>query len=470
MDEQLGDPRGRVRARGRPAPAAIVVAGDHGEGLGEHGESRHGDLLYQATMHVPLLLVGPGVAPGVVDTPVSTRRVFHTILDLAGLGRRGQPAPTRRPEVVLGEAMKPFLEYGWQPQVMAVEGRDQGDPGRTDRGLRRRRRSRRGARPRRVGGAVAARCATRCASIPMPAPAAAGAPDDPRRRGAAEAGQPRLRRRAARRPSSARTRRVRPTWRALFDVARARLGPLRARGVRARDPAARADPARGSLQPRCRRSAWPRRTRRWGTPRRRSRRSRRRRRSRPDRRTSATYLALHYARGKDWPRGGAAARAGRSRSRRSACPPWRRWRAFASGRGGPARRRSSWQQDLRAARARPRRSSLRLGRAGHERGADRRSPSRPSRRRGRAQGAAFTHDLELGVLYLDARRLAEARDALDRVPPSHPAYAMALFKRAQVSVLLHEPDQAARIEAARRHADADHAAADRAGAAVPAGR
>ena len=53
-----------------------------------------------------------------------------------------------------------------------------------------------------------------------------------------------------------------------------------------------------------------------------------------------------------------------------------------------------------------------------------------------------------------ARRFVEARDALDRVPPSHPGYAMALFKRAQVSVLLHEPDQAARIEAARRRADA----------------
>jgi thioredoxin-like negative regulator of GroEL len=71
-----------------------------------------------------------------------------------------------------------------------------------------------------------------------------------------------------------------------------------------------------------------------------------------------------------------------------------------------------------------------------------------------AQGKAFAHDLELGVLYLAARRLPEARDALDRVPPSHPAYAMALFKRAQVSVLLGEPEQAQRIEAARRRADA----------------
>ena len=65
----------------------------------------------------------------------------------------------------------------------------------------------------------------------------------------------------------------------------------------------------------------------------------------------------------------------------------------------------------------------------------------------RAQGGAFRHDLELGVLYLAARRFDDARDALDRVPPSHPEYPMALFKRAQVSVLLNEPDRAARIAA-----------------------
>jgi tetratricopeptide (TPR) repeat protein len=64
-------------------------------------------------------------------------------------------------------------------------------------------------------------------------------------------------------------------------------------------------------------------------------------------------------------------------------------------------------------------------------------------------GDGFEHDLELGVLYLAARRLDEAREALDRVEPGHPAYAMALFKRAQVAVLLAEPDAAARIQVAR---------------------
>ncbi len=71
----------------------------------------------------------------------------------------------------------------------------------------------------------------------------------------------------------------------------------------------------------------------------------------------------------------------------------------------------------------------------------------------RQSQGVFTHDLELGVLYLSARRFQEARDALDRVPPSHPEYPMALFKRAQVSVLLKESDSGEKIARARRHAD-----------------
>jgi tetratricopeptide (TPR) repeat protein len=81
-------------------------------------------------------------------------------------------------------------------------------------------------------------------------------------------------------------------------------------------------------------------------------------------------------------------------------------------------------------------------------------PAQEAFEKARAQDPrAFKHDLELGVLYLAQNRYAEARDALDRVSPAHRAYPMALFKRAQVSVLLHEPDRAARIERARAGAD-----------------
>ena len=121
MDAELGR---LVEAFERRAngPTAIIIVGDHGEGLGDHGESQHGNLLYQSTMHVPLVVAGPGVTAGTVETPVSIRRVYHTVLDWAGLGAadslRGEST-----DVVLGEAMKPFLEYGWQPQIMAVQGR-----------------------------------------------------------------------------------------------------------------------------------------------------------------------------------------------------------------------------------------------------------------------------------------------------------------------------------------------------------
>ena len=123
MDEQLGR---LVRAfDGRAAranmTAAVIVASDHGEGLGERGEATHGNLLYQSTMHVPMVMSGPGVPADVVDDPVSTRRIFHTLLDFAGLGVEHSLRGTSG-EVVLGEAMKPYLEYGWQPQIMAVDG------------------------------------------------------------------------------------------------------------------------------------------------------------------------------------------------------------------------------------------------------------------------------------------------------------------------------------------------------------
>ena len=66
VDEQLGRlvQAFEERAKRLDVPSAIVVVGDHGEGLGEHGEAQHGNLLYQSTMHVPLVIVGPGVHAG----------------------------------------------------------------------------------------------------------------------------------------------------------------------------------------------------------------------------------------------------------------------------------------------------------------------------------------------------------------------------------------------------------------------
>ena len=68
----------------------IVFTSDHGEGLGDHGESTHGFFIYQSTLRVPLIFRFPdnsGVAPGRVDEPVSLLDVAPTILQYVGLRR-----------------------------------------------------------------------------------------------------------------------------------------------------------------------------------------------------------------------------------------------------------------------------------------------------------------------------------------------------------------------------------------------
>jgi len=66
----------------------IVVVGDHGEGLMEHGESQHGRKLFNSTLRVPLIVAGPDfIMPGIrVAAPVSHVDVAPTIL--LGLGFR----------------------------------------------------------------------------------------------------------------------------------------------------------------------------------------------------------------------------------------------------------------------------------------------------------------------------------------------------------------------------------------------
>ena len=47
----------------------VIVVGDHGEGLNDHGEATHGIFVYDDTLHVPLIIAGPGVPSGAVIEP-----------------------------------------------------------------------------------------------------------------------------------------------------------------------------------------------------------------------------------------------------------------------------------------------------------------------------------------------------------------------------------------------------------------
>ncbi|HEX7185690.1 MAG TPA: sulfatase-like hydrolase/transferase [Thermoanaerobaculia bacterium] len=91
VDAQVGRLLQELESRGLAGTTLVAVASDHGEGLGEHGESTHGLLLYEPTLRVPLLMRAPGLRAGrVVRTPVSLVDVAPT---LAGLLGKSFPAP-----------------------------------------------------------------------------------------------------------------------------------------------------------------------------------------------------------------------------------------------------------------------------------------------------------------------------------------------------------------------------------------
>ena len=83
-DQQLGRLLDAVAKKSPSEKTLVVVLGDHGESLGEHGEFNHGVFLYDSTLRIPLLMAGPGV-PGVkVTQQARTIDVLPTILDLMG--------------------------------------------------------------------------------------------------------------------------------------------------------------------------------------------------------------------------------------------------------------------------------------------------------------------------------------------------------------------------------------------------
>ena len=123
----------------------IIVAGDHGEGLGEHGERTHGMLLYDSTLRVPLIVVEPGGAAGARssgtrrDDPVSLADLAPTILRAAGVtapadiqGRDLFSSDRPKPNAVAAGASRDRDVYaeteyprsaGWSPLQALTDGR-----------------------------------------------------------------------------------------------------------------------------------------------------------------------------------------------------------------------------------------------------------------------------------------------------------------------------------------------------------
>ena len=124
-DSQLGRLFDYLKAQNLLESTLIIATADHGESLGEHGEETHGVFLYDSTVHVPLIIAGPGIPAGkAIAQQVRAIDIMPTILafldlppgkeaqgmDLLPLIQKDQPLPT---DTAYLETLYPRTYMGW---------------------------------------------------------------------------------------------------------------------------------------------------------------------------------------------------------------------------------------------------------------------------------------------------------------------------------------------------------------------
>jgi choline-sulfatase len=113
----------------------VIVAGDHGEAFGEHGEFSHSIFIYDTTLRVPLAMRGPGINSGERTTnrerrtanisdavtladvaPTAMRLLGFTLPDADGIDLSPALAGAALPRRELyAESFAPLTEFGWAP-------------------------------------------------------------------------------------------------------------------------------------------------------------------------------------------------------------------------------------------------------------------------------------------------------------------------------------------------------------------
>jgi arylsulfatase A-like enzyme/Flp pilus assembly protein TadD len=103
----------------------IVLTGDHGESLGQHGEMSHGFFAYNTTVWIPLIMNVPDVGPKREEQYVSHLDIFPTICDVVGVKKPSFLQGSSLLPVLKGkslsdrpiyfESLYPYYSYGWAP-------------------------------------------------------------------------------------------------------------------------------------------------------------------------------------------------------------------------------------------------------------------------------------------------------------------------------------------------------------------
>jgi arylsulfatase A-like enzyme/Flp pilus assembly protein TadD len=101
VDKFLGRLLNFLKEENREKRTFIIITGDHGESLGEHGESTHGYFAYNSTLLVPLIISGPGITHSLSYEYVCHIDIFPTVCDLL---------KKEKPDFLQGLSLYPILK------------------------------------------------------------------------------------------------------------------------------------------------------------------------------------------------------------------------------------------------------------------------------------------------------------------------------------------------------------------------
>jgi len=124
VDSQVGRLLAFLKDAGVYDSVLLAVTGDHGEGLGEHGEKYHGFFIYNATLHIPLIIRAPGTKATTIEKEASLVDVMPTILQALRLpipgGVQGRSLlsdmlgkPSSANSNLYAESYLPLLHFDW---------------------------------------------------------------------------------------------------------------------------------------------------------------------------------------------------------------------------------------------------------------------------------------------------------------------------------------------------------------------
>jgi arylsulfatase A-like enzyme/Flp pilus assembly protein TadD len=132
VDGEVGRLLDGIEKSGGLGETLVVLTGDHGESLGEHGEKTHSYFAYNSTIWVPLIVAGPGTKRARTGANVCHVDVFPTVCELLGVKpprslHGGSLVPlmkgrTRKAAPIYFESLEAHLNRGWAPLRGIIDG------------------------------------------------------------------------------------------------------------------------------------------------------------------------------------------------------------------------------------------------------------------------------------------------------------------------------------------------------------